>query len=53
MTKKSKRFDDEHEGQYEPGYHDRLLQHRKDKKIKNALRSKNIYDLIDDDEDEY
>jgi hypothetical protein len=43
---------DDHEG-YESGYHDKLLQHRRDKRIRNALRSNDVRSLIDIDEDEY
>jgi hypothetical protein len=58
MTKKafkktrSNNFYDDPEG-YESGYHDKLLQHRRDKRIRNALRSNDIRSLIEIDEDEY
>ena len=45
-------FHDDPEG-YESGYHDKLMQHRKDKRIRNALRSNDVRSLIDIDEDEY
>lgn len=38
---------------HEVGFHDRLREHRRDKRMKNAIRSKNIDDLLhlnDDDE---
>jgi mevalonate pyrophosphate decarboxylase len=37
---------------HETGYHDRLAEHRKDKRMKNAIRSKNIEDLMHLDDDE-
>jgi hypothetical protein len=46
------RFNDDPEG-YENGYHDRLIEHRKDKRIRNALRSKDIRSLLEIDEDRY
>jgi hypothetical protein len=33
------------------GQHDRLKDHRKEKRITNALRSKNLDDLLDEDEE--
>lgn len=50
MSKKKDKYDDEYEGRYEPGYKDNLRKHRKNKKMKNALRSNNIEDLIDEDD---
>ena len=46
------RFSDDLEV-YENGYHDRLIEHRKDKRIRNALRSRDIKSLVELDEDEY
>ena len=51
MSKKD-RFEDEYEGRYEPGYKDNLRKHRKNKRMTNALRSKNIQDIVFD-EDEF
>jgi hypothetical protein len=45
-------FYDDPDG-YESGYHDKLMQHRKDKRIRNALRSNDVRSLIDIDEEEY
>jgi hypothetical protein len=58
MTKKAfkknrvNHFSDDPEG-YEYGYHDRLIEHRKDKRIRNALRSRDVRSLLDINEDEY
>lgn len=45
-------FSDDYED-YEIGYHDRLIEHRKNKRFRNALRSKDINSLMALDEDEY
>ncbi len=37
-------YDDD---KYDNGYHDKLLQHRREKKLKNAIKSKNIRELMD------
>ena len=52
MNKKFSRNRDEYDtDEYENGYHDKLVQHRKNKRIRNALRSKDIEDLIHLDEE--
>lgn len=54
MTKKiNHRFSDyEKDVYHENGFHDKLREHRKDKRLKNAIRSKNIEDLMHLDDDE-
>jgi len=47
---KNKKFDDDDEYNNSK-FCQELKQHRKDKKIKNALRNNNINFLIDDDDD--
>lgn len=37
---------------HENGFHDRLREHRHEKRLKNAIRSKNIDDLIHLDDDD-
>lgn len=52
---KNNRFEqlsDDYDG-YENGYHDRLIEHRKNKRFRNALRSKDVSSLMALDEDEY
>lgn len=55
MSKKFSRntqFDDFHEeDQYENGYHDNLKERRKLKRMKNALKSRNVDYLLDLDEE--
>lgn len=51
-SNKYDRFDDEDDYNSERGYADELKRRRKDKRIKNALRSKSINELLDSD-DEY
>ena len=56
MSKKfsrSPRFDDFEDDQYENGYHDSLKERRKLKRMKNALKSRNVDDLLDIDEEYY
>lgn len=50
--KKTRFTQDDYDG-YENGYHDRLMDHRKNKRIRNALRSNDIRSLIELDEDDY
>jgi len=54
MSKKFPRndqYDDYDNDHYENGYRDQLVERRKNKRIRNALRSKDIYDLMHIDED--
>lgn len=57
MSKKHSRnrqyedFEDDQQSYYENGYHDHLVQRRKLKKMKNALRTKNIDHLMELDDD--
>ena len=58
MSKKfshTKHFDEYDEGDYyyENGYHDHKKEQRKLKRMKNALKSKNIEDLMHLDDDDY
>lgn len=32
---------------YDNGYHDKLIQHRREKKLKNAIKCKNIREVMD------
>lgn len=55
MSKKFRKFrdfeyDEEYEGRYS---YDDLKEHRKMKRMKNALKSKNINELMRDIDDEY
>lgn len=43
-------YDDD---KYDNGYHDHLVEHRKQKRMKNAIRSKNVRDLMDLDEGDF
>ena len=45
------RYDDYDNDHYENGYRDQLVEHRKNKRIRNALRSRDIHDLTHIDED--
>ena len=49
--RKNKELD--HEDEYEYGFHDNLINHRRDKKMKNAMRCKDINYLLDMDDDRY
>lgn len=54
MSKSKPRRDDydyDEDRYYENGYYDKLRDRRKLKRMKNALRSRSIDDLIDDEED--
>jgi hypothetical protein len=55
MSKKfsrSPRFDDSYgEDQYETGYHDNLKERRKLKRMKNALKTRNVDYLLHLDEE--
>lgn len=56
MSKKFSRtkFDDFHEeDHYGNGYHDNLKERRKLKRMKNAIRTRNIDSLMDLDEEYY
>ena len=58
MSKRFQRndhYDDYDNDHHENGYHDHMKEHRRLKRMKNALKSKNINDLIhlDEDEDDY
>lgn len=35
------------DGKYDNGYHDKLVEHRREKRLKNAIKSRNIRDLMD------
>ena len=54
MTKKfsrNRRFDDfELDDEYENGYHDHLAERRKMKRMKNALKARNVDDLVNLDD---
>lgn len=41
------------EDEYENGYHDHLVERRRLKRLKTALRTKNIDQLLELDDDEY
>lgn len=46
------RFEDTYEeDRYETGYHDNLKERRKMKRLKNALKSRNVDYILDLDED--
>lgn len=54
MSKKfsrSTRFDEYEDDNYESGYHDSLKERRKLKRMKNALKSRNVDYLLDLDEE--
>jgi len=56
MAKKfprSDQYDDYDSDYHENGYHDQLVERRKNKRMKNALKSRNVYDLMNLDEDYY
>jgi hypothetical protein len=56
MSKKfsrSPRFDDFHDEEYDNGYYDNLKERRKLKRMKNAIKSRNIDSLMDLDEEYY
>jgi hypothetical protein len=55
MSKKFSRtkFDDFHDEEYENGYHDNLKERRKLKRMKNAIKTRNVDSLMDLDEEYY
>ncbi len=57
MTKKSHRRNDDFYGYEEDyaerGYHEELKERRKQKRMKNAIRSRNVDDLMRDLDDDY
>lgn len=53
MKKKKNSFREFDEDVYhENGFHDKLREHRQEKRLKNAIRSKNIADLLHLDDDD-
>lgn len=51
MKKNIKKFRNfETDEDYDAGYHERLIEHRREKRMKNAMRCRNINDLIDEDD---
>lgn len=50
MSKKLQRYDDQEFDDSERGYRDELNEHRREKRMKNALKTRNLEDLIDYDE---
>lgn len=56
MSNKHNKFEDYDDEEYRVGYINQVSEHRKMKRMRNAIRSKNIDDLmrdLDDDYDEY
>jgi len=54
LSRASRRHDEfEDDSRYENGYHDKLVEHRKNKRLKNAIKSKNIQELMHLDEDDF
>ena len=56
MTKKLSRnyntdHDDDYVDRYENGYYDEVKERRRLKRMKNAMRARNVDDLLDLDED--
>lgn len=49
-NKYGQRWDDEDR---DSSYHDTLKDKRRQKRMKNALRSRDVYDLLDMDDDDY
>lgn len=53
MTKKTSRiknFEEFDDDRYENGYHDQLVERRKLKRMKNALKSRDVNDLMNLDD---
>lgn len=55
MTKRFRQFSDDmyEESEYHKSNSQSLQEHRKNKRIKNALRARNIDDLLDESGDNY
>lgn len=53
MAKKNQRVDYDDELTYRTDYYDDLREHRKNKRMRNALRSRNVDDLMRDLDDGY
>lgn len=55
MAKKNHRVDyyDDDDSDYRADYYEDLREHRKNKRMRNALRSRNVQDLMRDLDDDY